>query len=419
MTSGVSLKSGREKSVLNHHPWVFSGAIKQVSGDPADGEILPVHDATGRFLAWGYLNRRSQIALRLLSWDPDERIDADFWRNRLVRAWLGRAGIDSLACRPTFQGTLVPPGGEQTESDGGATTAYRLVNAESDGLPGLVVDRYADWLVVQFLTLGMDIRREELVALLAELAPDAVGIYERSDVQVREKEGLPPVAGLLCGVLPPPEVIVSENGLKFAVDLAAGHKTGFYLDQRENRAKLERYAAGVEMLNCFAYTGAFAVYGARGRAGRITNVENSAKSLVLAQRNMALNSFTDRDIEYVEADVFQQLRRYRDAGRQFDLIVLDPPKFAHSRRGVKRAARGYKDINWLAMRLLRPGGTLFTFSCSGAVSAELFQKILFGAALDAGRDVQIVDRLAQGGDHPVLLAFPESAYLKGVICRVW
>ena len=396
MTSGVVLKPGREKPVLNRHPWVYSGAIRQVSGDPENGEILPVRDSQGQFLAWGYFNGHSQIALRLCSWDPDERIDTGFWRRRLARAWLGRKGLEGKS----------------------STTAYRLVNAESDGLPGLIVDRYGSWLVVQFLTMGMETRRDEMTLLLDELAPDAVGIYERSDVDVRKKEGLSPRVGPLRGSTPPPEVIIYENGLEFAVDLVTGHKTGFYLDQRESRLTLEKYAAGSEMLNCFAYSGAFAVYAARGGAKKVTNVESSAEALRTAQRNMVLNGYADREAEYIEADVFQQLRRYRDARRQFDLVVLDPPKFAHSQRGVNRAARGYKDINWLAMRLLRPGGTLFSFSCSGSISAELFQKILFGAALDAGRDVQIIGSLTQGPDHPILLTFPESAYLKGVICRV-
>jgi 23S rRNA (cytosine1962-C5)-methyltransferase len=298
------------------------------------------------------------------------------------------------------------------------TTAYRLVNAEADGLPGLVVDRYGAWLVSQFLTMGIDTRKDELTSLLEELHPQIVGIYERSDVDVRDKEGLPPTVGSLRGATPPKELLVRENGLEFAVDLATGHKTGFYLDQRDNRALVERYAAGTEMLNCFAYTGAFSVYAARGGARRITNVESSAEALRTAERNMALNGYTKIVCDSVQADVFKQLRRYRDAGRRFDLIVLDPPKFAQSQRSVNRATRGYKDINWLAMRLIRPGGTLFTFSCSGAISADLFQKILFGAAVDAGREVQIIGSLAQGLDHPVLLTFPESAYLKGAICRV-
>lgn len=402
MTPRIVLRPGREKAVLNRHPWIYSGAIKRVVGDPSDGQILPVHDAEGRFLAWGYLNRRSQIAVRLLSWDPDEQINDDFWLGRLSRAWSGRAGIERDPKNPTAR-----------------TTAYRLVNAESDGLPGLIVDRYGDWLVAQFLTLGMELRKSKLVEFFLDLIPDAVGVFERSDVDVRQKEGLAPVVGTLWGSPPPPQLLILENGLKFAVDLSTGHKTGFYLDQRPNRAVLEDYAVGKEFLNCFAYSGAFAVYAARGGAGRITNVESSAEALALARRNMELNGFGERDDEYLEADVFKQLRSYRDAGRQFDLIVLDPPKFAHSQRGVQRATRGYKDINWLAMRLLRPGGILFTFSCSAAVSPDLFQKILFGAALDSGREVQIVGRLTQGDDHPVLLSFPQAAYLKGSICRVW
>ncbi len=398
MSAKVTLKPGREKSVLNRHPWIFSGAIKAVEGNPADGDLVLVHASGGRPLAWGYLNRRSQIAVRLLSWDPAGGIDTDFWRQRLVQAIAGRAGL--------IQNPL--------------TTAYRLVNAEADGLPGLVVDRYGNWLVVQFLTLGVEVRKTDLVALLAELCPDAAGIYERSDVDVREKEGLAAAVGQLHGARPPAELIVLENGLQFAVDVAAGHKTGFYLDQRENRARLEPFAAGKQLLNCFGYTGGFGVYAARGGAAQITSVDVSADALALARRNMALNGFDSRvEDEYVEADVFQQLRRYRDSGREFDLIVLDPPKFAHSQSMVKRASRGYKDINWLAMRLLRPGGHLFTFSCSGAITAELFQKILFGAALDAGREVQIVGHLSQGADHPISITFPESAYLKGLICRVW
>ncbi len=416
MTPSVILKPGREASVLRKHPWVFSGAIEQVVGDPAGGEILPVRDATGRFLAWGYFNRLSQITLRLLSWNAEERIDEGFWRARLARAIDGRCSLfPTHHCDESVEGSASLSGKGPVEQ---RTNAYRLVNAESDGLPGLIVDRYDEFLVAQFLTLGMEVRKAQLVELLAELVPGTTGIHERSDVEVREKEGLPSVVGPLHGASLPPEVIVTENGLQFVVDLVAGHKTGFYLDQRENRAILEQYASG-EVLNCFAYTGAFAVYAARGGAGRITNVETSASALVLARRNLALNGFAGRHDEHIEADVFHELRRYRDAGRQFDVVLLDPPKFAPSRRAVKRAARGYKDINWLAMRLLRPGGHLFSFSCSAAISADLFQKILFGAALDAGRDVQIISRLAQGPDHPVLLSFPESAYLKGTICRVW
>jgi 23S rRNA (cytosine1962-C5)-methyltransferase len=392
----VVLKRGREKPVLNRHPWIFSGAIKSVEGQCADGDIVTVVDSRGRFLAHGYLNRRSQITVRLLSWIEEEIIDRSFFRHRLERA---------IAIRRPLQ-------------EDSATNAYRLVNAESDLLPGLVVDRYNEYLVIQFLTLGIERWKGEIVSLLGELLPSR-GIYERSDVGVREKEGLPTATGLLAGQERPALVHIVENGHRFIVDIKQGHKTGFYLDQRENRQKLARYCLGNTVLNCFAYTGAFAVYAAGAGAKKVVNVESSAEALKLAQRNVALNGFDGRDDEYVEGDVFQVLRQYRDKGRSFDLIVLDPPKFAYYQSQVQAACRGYKDINLLAMQMLRPGGILFTFSCSGLISPELFQKVVFGASVDAGRDVQIIEKLSQGFDHPILLSFPESEYLKGFICRVW
>jgi 23S rRNA (cytosine1962-C5)-methyltransferase len=272
--------------------------------------------------------------------------------------------------------------------------------------------------VVQFLTLGIERWKAELVGLMGDLLKPR-GIYERSDVEVREKEGLAQVSGLLHGEEPPDLVEVMENGHCFLVDIKTGHKTGFYLDQRDNRHKLTRYCPGKEVLNCFAYTGAFAVYAAAAGARRITNVESSAEALELARRNMALNGFADRGDEYVEGDVFQVLRAYRDQGRVFDLIILDPPKFAYSQHQVESACRGYKDINLLAMQIIAPGGILFTFSCSGLVSPDLFQKVLFGASVDARRDVQIIEKLSQASDHPILLTFPESEYLKGLVCRVF
>jgi len=392
----VVLKRGREKPVLNHHPWIFSGAIKGIEGGCADGDIVTVVDSRGSFLAQGYLNRRSQITVRLLSWIEEETIDRGFFRHRLERA---------IAVRRPLQ-------------EDQATNAYRLVNAESDFLPGLVVDRYNEYLVVQFLTLGIESWKGEIVSLLGELLPSR-GIYERSDVEVREKEGLPPAAGLLAGQERPALVHILENGQRFVVDIKQGQKTGFYLDQRENRRKLARYCRGKTVLNGFAYTGAFAVYAAGAGAKKVVNLESSAEALQLAQRNMALNGFEGRDDEYVEGDVFQVLRQYRDEGRSFDLVVLDPPKFARSQSQVQAACRGYKDINLLAMQMLRPSGILFTFSCSGLISPDLFQKVVFGASVDAGRDVQIIEKLTQGFDHPILLSFPESEYLKGFICRVW
>jgi len=392
----VVLKRGREKPVLNRHPWIFSGAIKNIEGECTDGDIVTVVDWRGSFLARGYLNRRSQITVRLLSWIEEETIDRSFFRHRLEQA---------IAIR-------------QPLKEDPTTNAYRLVNAESDFLPGLVVDRYNEYLVIQFLTLGIERWKGEIVSLLGELLPSR-GIYERSNVEVREKEGLPPATGLLAGQERPALVHIVENGHRFIIDIKQGQKTGFYLDQRENRRKLVRYCLGKTVLNCFAYTGAFAVYAAGAGAKKVINVESSAEALQLAQRNATLNGLGGRDDEYVEGDVFQVLRQYRDKECSFDLIVLDPPKFAYSKSQVQAACRGYKDINLLAMQMLRPSGILFTFSCSGLISPELFQKVVFGASVDAGRDVQIIEKLTQGFDHPILLSFPESEYLKGFICRVW
>ncbi len=390
----IIIKAGKEKQLVRHHPWVFSGAIALREGAPRPGDVVDVLDDGGRFLARGYYNPRSQIVVRLLTWNPDEAIDDAFWYMRLGAAMARREGL-----------------GEDP-----ATTAFRLVYAESDGMPGLVVDLYEDWVVVQALTLGIETRKEALTALLREvLAPR--GIIERSDVDVRAQEGLPQHAGVLFGEAPDGTVIVRENGLRYAVDLLTGHKTGFYLDQRENRRKVAAYAAGAQMLNAFAYTGGFAVTAGAAGAARVTNLDSSADALREAEANLRRNDLAT-PVESIQGDAFQVLRRLVAEGRQYDLVVLDPPKFAFSRRQVDSATRGYKDINLLAMRLLRPGGTLATFSCSGVVSEDLFQKVVFGASLDAGREVRILERLAQGPDHPVLLTFPEAAYLKGFICRV-
>lgn len=392
--SSVVLKPGRQRAVQRRHPWVFSGAVRRVEGDPIDGDIVEVRDAHGDWLARGYLNRRSQIVVRLLTWDPDEPVDALFWQQRLQQAITFRS---ALAGDPT-------------------TTAYRLAHAESDGLPGLVVDRYGDCLVVQFLTLGVERWRDDIVAALAGLmAPKA--IFERSDAQVREKEGLDPRMGVLWGEAPPRQTEVLENNCRFLVDIQAGQKTGFYLDQRENRARLPAYCSGAEVLDAFAYTGAFGIYAACGGAARVTFVESSRPALEMARQNAVVNRQDPEAHAFIEGNVFQVLRDFREEGRVFETIVLDPPKLAPTAGDVQRAARAYKDVNLLAFRLLRPGGILFSTSCSGAVSADLFQKILFGAALDAGRSVQIIGHLHQGPDHPVALTFPEGAYLKGLICR--
>jgi 23S rRNA (cytosine1962-C5)-methyltransferase len=333
----------------------------------------------------------------LLTWRRDETVGVGFWRRRLERA---------IAAR-------------QSLAENTGTTAYRLVHAESDYLPGLIVDRYGEWLVVQFLTLGIERWRQGLVGLLADLAGGVLGVYERSDVQVRAKEGLEQRTGLLWGQEPPDLQEILEGGCRFLVDLRQGHKTGFYLDQRENRARLPAYCAGADVLDVFAYAGGFSVRAAGAGAAAVTLIESSASALDLARRNIAANELERRAVDYMEGDAFSVLRGFRAQDRRFDVIILDPPKFARSEREVKRASRAYKDINLLALQLLRRGGVLFTFSCSAAVSADLFQKIVFSAAVDADREAQLIGWLAQGADHPVALTFPEGAYLKGLICRAW
>jgi len=397
----IILKAGREKSVLRRHPWIFSGAIERTEGaTPASGATVAVQAADGTALGWGAWSPLSQIAVRLWSFDPAQGITPEFFQERLRLALAAR--------QPLHQSPNL--------------NAYRLVNAESDGLPGLVVDRYGGLLVCQFLTAGAEFWKSALVEALSALAPAFIGpvdgVYERSDVDVREKEGLAPATGRLAGAEPPDVVTVQEYDCNFQVQVRTGHKTGFYLDQRENRRRLADYAAGAEVLNGFAYTGGFGVWALRGGARQVTNIDTSAGALELAAANVALNGYDPALTENVIGDVFAVLRRYRDSRRQFDLIVLDPPKFAESRAQVEGAARGYKDINLLALKLLRPGGVLFTFSCSGLITPDLFQKIVAGAAADAGRDAQIVRRLSQGTDHPVALSFPEGEYLKGLVVRV-
>jgi 23S rRNA (cytosine1962-C5)-methyltransferase len=401
----VMVGADRRKAIMRRHPWVFSGAISRVEGSPEDGDLVAVQSETGEFLARGYWNSQSTIRVRLLSWYADEAIDDNFWRQRLARAVSARFVENRVYQHAT-------------------PNAYRLVNAENDALPGLVVDRYGDWLIFQALTLGIAKRKSMLTELLRELLNPA-GIYERSDVDIRQKEGLPPETGSLSGKEPPELIEIDENGRRFLVDVRYGHKTGFYLDQRENRAVIGdwfRWDDGAServVLNAFAYTGGFAVYALGSLVKRVINVDSSAEMLRLARRNIALNGFETPDEDFVEGDVFEVLRYYRDRGQQFDMIILDPPKFAQSPTQVESAARGYKDINLLAFRLLKPGGVLATFSCSGAITADLFQKIVFGALADSAREAQIVRHLGQSPDHPIALTFPEGAYLKGLLCRVW
>jgi len=399
----VRLKPGREKPVLRRHPWIFSGAIADIDGEPSDGQTVDVIDANATFLAKGSYSSKSQIRVRIWSWNPDAIIDQSFLRGRLVRAIQVRQD-------------LIDP--EQTN-------AYRLVHAESDGIPGLIVDRYADNLVVQSLTSGSEFWLEPIVDLLVEIT-GIEQIYERSDAEVRGLEGLSPRVRLVRGNTAASSALdqdhrgrvqIEEMGIRYWVDLLSGQKTGFYLDQRENRSTTRQLALGRTVLDCFSYTGAFALSALAGGAKSVTVVEASREALNLARENMALNGYDQDRLATMEGDVFQVLRLFRDQSRLFDMIVLDPPKFAPTAAQAQQAARGYKDINLLAFKLLRPGGLLVTFSCSGGVSEELFQKIVAGAALDAQVDAQILEKMFQGPDHPVALNFPEGAYLKGLICR--
>jgi len=384
------LKAGREKSLKRRHPWVFSGAVAKLQGTPARGETVEVWSATGEFLAVAAYNPESQIVARVWDWTR-RAIDAPYFQERIERA---------IGQRRALMG-----------EDG----AMRLVHGESDGLPGVVADRYGDTVVLQLSSAGADRWREAIAdAVLA--ASGAARIWERSDADVRELEGLAPVTAALRGAREPTRVTIDEMGLQFEIDLERGHKTGFYLDQRDNRQQLRALADGRDVLDGFCYTGGFALNALAGGARSVTAVDSSAGALETARANAKRNG---RDgAEWIEGDVFQWLRRFRDQAQSFDLIVLDPPKFAPTAAHAEKAARAYKDINLLAFKLLRPGGLLMTFSCSGGVSADLFQKIVAGAALDAEADAQIVARLGAASDHPVALNFPEGEYLKGLICRV-
>jgi len=392
----ITLKSGREKSLLRRHPWVFSGAIDRVDGNPEPGATVDLLAANGNFIARAAYSPHSQIRARVWTFDPSEPVEADFFRRRIHTA----IQVRSL---------LLPT------PDSQLTTA-RLIYAESDHLPGLIVDRYGDMLILQSLTAGTEYWKETLADLLLE-DTGLTAIYERSDADVRELEGLQPQCGVLRGSINQAPLTITENGLKFNVNFAEGHKTGFYLDQRLNRARVRALSAGRDVLDCFCYTGGFSVNALAGGAKSVLSVDSSGDALTLCRENVALNGLPAEKHTTLEGDVFQLLRKFRDEGRSFDLIVLDPPKFAPTAAQAEKAARGYKDINRLAFKLLRPGGLLVTFSCSGGVDAALFQKIVASAALDAGVDAQILEYLAQGPDHPVALEFPEGAYLKGLVCR--
>lgn len=386
----IKIKAGREKTALHRHPWLFSGAIAPYETEPAAGETVRVLDQEGRFLGWGAWSPQSQIRLRFWSFDERDTIDAAFFHRRLARAIEARKPLAA------------------------AGNAARIVHGESDGLPGLVVDQYGDVLVAQFLSVGTEKWRDAIVAALVEQT-GAKAVYERSDADVRELEGLAPRAGLLYGTLPG-NVDIEEYGIRYRVDIAEGQKTGFYLDQRANRRRIGQLAAGADVLNCFCYTGGFSLAALKGGANSVLSIDSSGEALAAARINAELNGLGER-AEWLEADVFAHLRKLRDMGKQYDLIILDPPKFAPTASHVERAARAYKDINLWGLKLLKPGGLLATFTCSGGMSADLFQKIIAGSAWDARVEAQIVERFSADADHPVSLNFPEGDYLKGLLLR--
>ncbi|WP_172566968.1 class I SAM-dependent methyltransferase [Vibrio fluvialis] len=396
MTPAIYLVKGREKSLRRKHPWVFSRGISKIEGEPGLGDTVDVYTHEGQWLAKAAYSPHSQIRARVWSFEK-EAIDTAFFVKRIQQAQLLR---DDLI-----------------ERDG--LTGYRLIAAESDGLPGITIDKYQDFLVCQLLSAGAESQKDALVEALKQCFPTC-SIYERSDVAVRKKEGLEERVGVLHGELPPKSVVIEENGVKISVDIVGGHKTGFYLDQRDSRFQSMKYVKNKDVLNCFSYTGGFGLYALKGGAKRVINADVSQPALDTAKFNAELNEFdiSKKRAVFLNADVFKLLREYRDQGTKFDVVIMDPPKFAESKAQLNGACRGYKDINMLAMQILNPGGTLLTYSCSGLMDQVLFQKIIADAALDAGRDVKFIERFEQAADHPTDTAYPEGYYLKGFACKV-
>jgi 23S rRNA (cytosine1962-C5)-methyltransferase len=386
----IRLKPGKARSLHRHHPWVFDGAIAKGRADA--GETVRVEDAEGQFLAWGAFSPDSRIRVRAWSFDAQQRIDAAFFRSTLARAIALR---ERLAI---------------------ASNGVRLVHGESDGLPGLIVDRYGDTLVAQFGSCGVERWKDTIADALLELT-GCPRLYERSDTSSRELEGLPPVTGWLRGD-GPTAMELQEHGWRLGLDIALGHKTGYYLDQRDSRLACHEYVRRLgagEVLNCFSYTGGFTVAALAGGANHVTSIDSSGPALEQAKANLALNGLDPARATFLDADVNASLRRFLAEGRQFDAIVLDPPKFAPTVAHAERAARAYKDLNRLGLKLLKPGGVLLTFSCSGGIGVELFHKIVASAGLDAGVDAAILQRLGGAPDHPTDLTFPEGEYLKGLV----
>jgi 23S rRNA (cytosine1962-C5)-methyltransferase len=392
----VILKKGKEKAVLHRHPWVFSGAIERVKGKPANGDIVKLLNAQGGFMAYGFYNDQSRVALRLLEWDETVEVDEAWFRSKVGIAVAGRADL----------------------LHDGSTNTCRLIFSESDYLPGLIVDKYADHLAVQILTSGIEKVMPVIIDELQNLL-NPLSIFDKSDASSRLHEGLETSNIVLAGVTPPESVEVRENGIVYNINIAEGQKSGFYCDQRDNRKILAAHTKGKKVLDCFCYTGGFTLNSLHNGAASVTSVDSSALAIETLKQNIILNQLDATKHSAIQSDVNKQLRIFKDEGEKFDVIVLDPPKYAPSRSALERASRAYKDLNRLAMLLLNEGGLLATYSCSGAMNMETFKQVLAWAALDAGKQVQFIYQFCQPEDHPVRASFPEGEYLKGLLCRVF
>jgi 23S rRNA (cytosine1962-C5)-methyltransferase len=391
----IKLKKGKEKAVLQRHPWVFSGAIDQIKGKPENGDVVKACNAKGEFLAYGYFNDQSRVAIRLLAWDEDQAIN---------EAWYGQKIKQAIESRAHFLSNK-------------NTNAYRLIFSEADFLPGLIVDKYADFLSVQILSTGIEKAKTIIINVLVKLLQPK-GIFDRSDATARTHEGITAENGLLWGEAPAAFIAVKENGITYHINIAEGQKSGFYCDQRDNRKILAAYAEGKTVLDCFSYSGGFSLNAFKNGAIEVTSVDSSALAIETLNQNITLNKFDAKRHIAIQSDVNKQLRVFKDEAKKFDIVVLDPPKYAPSRSALDRAARAYKDLNRLGLSLLESGGLLATFSCSGAVDIETFKQIIAWAALDAGKEVQVIRQFSQPEDHPVRLSFPEGEYLKGLLVRV-
>ena len=391
----VRLKKGKEKAVRQLHPWVFSGAIESVKGKPSNGDIVSLTDHEGKFMGYGFYNNQSRVAVRLLEWDENKAVDEGWWRSRIRKAVQARSELLSSS----------------------ETNTCRLIFSEADFLPGLIVDKYNDFLSVQLLTSGIDNIKDILLDELKKLLSPS-GIFDRSDASSRSHEGLDASFGKLYGIDPPEFVTIKENDIKYDVNIAEGQKSGFYCDQRDNRKLVAQYAKGKRVLDCFCYSGGFTLNAFKNGASEVISLDSSALALDTLKQNITLNNMDKMNHQSIQSDVNKQLRVFREGDQKFDLIILDPPKYAPSRSALIKASRAYKDLNRLAMSLLNDGGLLATFSCSGAVDISSFKQILAWAALDAGKEVQFIHQFSQPEDHPVRSSFPEGEYLKGLLCRV-